>query len=510
MATRGGTRRLLPPIEGAGFYPRASRRGGAAALALDVGHLLASGPVKVMKFGGSCLQSREGLLRMTDLIRREPRPLVIVLSALKGVTDGLIALADAAGRGEVPDLAPMRQRHADVLEVLRGAPRAQAARDLAALLGELERVLGGIAALGEVPERTRDRVIGLGERLSVVLARAHLEQEGIPARLLVAAEAGIVTTDEPGDARILPRAAGLAREALARDQEVVYVVPGFVGQDEGGRFTTLGRGGSDTTATFLAAALGGTAVLWKDTQGLLTADPRVVADPQVIERIHYLDVLELAHYGLPAIAEKAIQPARRAGVPIEIRSFLDGAEPSLIGDVQTTRLAITCVPEVVMVDLRDPGDDPRGEAGDAPARGRPDALEPGPGRVLHGIARFLDALGEAGVLPLIFTEASPAGEATVAIKAKHRAAVERALARRAVDLEVQARDGFAAVSLIGSGMRGRIGFAASVFACLAAEGINIDVIAQTASERNISVIVGRDQAQAAVRALHQRFVVEGA
>ena len=89
-----------------------------------------------MKFGGSCLQSREGLLRMTDLIRREPRPLVIVLSALKGVTDGLIALTEAAGRGEVPDLAAMRQRHADVLEVLRGAPRAQAERDLAALHGE--------------------------------------------------------------------------------------------------------------------------------------------------------------------------------------------------------------------------------------------------------------------------------------------------------------------------------------------------------------------------------------
>lgn len=455
-----------------------------------------------MKFGGSCLQSREGLLRMTELIRREPRPLVVVLSALKGVTDALIALTEEAGRGSLPDLEPMRRRHLEVLEVLHGEPRQEAERGVAALLDELERVLRGIAALGEVPERTRDRVIGMGERMSVVLARAHLDQEGIPARLLGAAEAGILTTDEPGDARLLPRAAGLAREAFARDRDVVYVVPGFVGQDEAGRYTTLGRGGSDTTATFLAAALGGTAVLWKDTQGLLTADPRVVPDPQVIERIHYLDALELAHYGLPAIAEKAIHPARRAGIPIEIRSFLDGAAPSLIGDVPSTRLAITCVPEVVMIDLRDPGDDLPPE--------RAEAAEPGPGRVLQGIARFLDALADAGVLPLIFTEASPAGEATVAIKAKHRAALERALARSKVDLEVQARDGFAAVSLIGSGMRGRIGFAAAVFSCLAAEGINIDVIAQTASERNISVIVSRDQAHAAVRALHRRFVVEGA
>lgn len=454
-----------------------------------------------MKFGGSCLQSREGLVRMTDLIRSEPRPLVIVLSALKGVTDALIALTDAAGRGAAPDLDALRKRHHDVLEVLAGAPRQAAQRGIDALLDELERTLRGIAAVGEVPERTRDRVIGMGERLSVVLAAAHLDQEKIPAQVLMGAEAGMLTTDEPGDARLLPRAAGLARERLHADRDLVYVVPGFVGQDEAGRWTTLGRGGSDTTATFLAAALRGTAVLWKDTQGLLTADPRVVADPLVIERIHYLDVLELAHYGLPAIAEKAIHPARRAGVPVEIRSFLDGAAPSLIGDVETTRLAITCVPEVVMVDLRDPGDD-------LPGDGAVEGPEPGPGRVLHGIARFLDALADADVLPLVFTEASPAGEATVAIKAKHRPAVERALARRAVALDVQFRDGFAAVSLIGSVMRGRIGFAASVFACLAAEKINIDVIAQTASERNISVIVGRGQAQAAVRALHQRFVRE--
>ncbi|MCW8137423.1 MAG: aspartate kinase [Planctomycetota bacterium] len=451
-----------------------------------------------MKFGGSCLQSREGLLRMTELIRSEPRPLIIVLSALKGVTDALLALTEEAGRGATPDVGPLRRRHAEVLEVLRGAPRATAERETGALLDELERTLGGIAAVGEVPDRTRDRVLGLGERLSVVLARAHLEQEGIPAELHVGAAAGMLTTDEPGDARLLPRAAELMRARFAGDRDVVHVVPGFVGQDEAGRWTTLGRGGSDTTATALAGALGGVAILWKDTTGLLTADPRVVDDPLVIDRAHYLDALELAHYGLPAIAEKAIQPARRAGVPIEIRSFLDGAAPSLIGDVATTRLAITCVPEVVMIDLRDPGEDLSQE--------RPDAPEPGPGRVLHGIARFLDALAEAGVLPLVFTEASPAGEATVAIKAKHRATVERALARLRGGLDVQVRDGYAAVSLIGSCMRGRIGFAASVFACLAAEGINIDAIAQTASERNISVVVARDQAHAAVRALHRRFV----
>ncbi len=455
-----------------------------------------------MKFGGSCLQSRAGLVRMTALVAAEPRPLVIVLSALKGVTDALYALTDAAARGEPADVGPLRARHEEALLDLAGEHRRQAEAALAPLFGELERCLGGVLALGEATERTRDRVVGLGERLSVALAAAHLAQAGIPAAVRAGAEAGILTTDEPGDARLLPGAAAAARSALGDPAAaVVWVVPGFVGQDARGRWTTLGRGGSDTTATFLAAALGGVAILWKDTQGLLTADPRVVARPRVLGRLEYLDALELAHYGLPAIAEKAIHPARRAGAPIEIRSFLDAdAPPSLIGAAPGTELAIACVPEVVMLDLLELAGDMAltSEAAQGSERG---AL-----RALHGIGRCLEALADAGVLPLILTEASPAGEATVAIKARHAPAVAAALARRAPDLEVRMRDGFAAVSLVGSAMRGRVGFAASVFACLAAEGVNIEAIAQTASERNISVIVGRAQAHAAVRALHARFV----
>jgi len=459
--------------------------------------------MKVMKFGGSCLQSRAGLERMIDLIRSEPRPLVIVLSALKGVTDALVELVEEAARtGARPDLAGLRRRHEQVLTGLTGEHLDATRAELAARLDELERVLTAVAALREVPPHTRDRLLGLGERMSVVLAGGHLGQQGLPARCLVADEAGIVTTDEPGDARVLARAEELVRERIRADEDLVYVVPGFVGRTRDGHWTTLGRGGSDTTATFLAAALGGAAILWKDAAGLLTADPRVVAAPRVIETCHYLDALELAHYGLPAIAQKAVHPARRAGIPIEIRSFEAGDAPSRIGDVQTARLAVTFVPEVVMIDLLQSDDDlaRRDEGGES--------AEPAPGRGLFALGRFLEGLARAEVAPLLLTEASPAGDTTVVVRAGHRSAVERVLAREARQLEAQIRGDLAAVSLIGSGMRGKIGFAASVFDCLARESINIDAIAQTASERNISVIVARDQAEAAVRALHRRFVEE--
>ncbi len=459
--------------------------------------------MKVMKFGGSCLQSPEGLLRMIDKLRHEPRPLVIVLSALKGVTDELIDLLSRAEAGAAVAIDGLRARHAEVLAEVGAEVRAPAERAGGARLDARVRGVRGVAALREVPPATRDRVLATGERLSVHLGAAHLAHAGLPARALVAEEAGILTTSEPGDARILARSREEVLQRFRADADVVYVVAGFVGCDLDGRITTIGRGGSDTTATFLASVLGGPAVLWKDTPGLLTADPRVVERPRVIARLHYLDALELAHYGLPAIAAKAIHPARRTRTPIEVHAFQDEAHPSVIGEVDTSALAITTVPEVVMIDLL--GDAGEVTASDLDPTGG-ELAEPRPGQFLVGLARFLEGLAAAGIAPLLLTEASPAGETTIIIRAANRPVVERLLAEQRGNLEGQLRDGLAAVSLIGSTMRGQIGFAAAVFDVLAAAGINIDAIAQTASERNISVIVAADQAQAAVRALHARFI----
>ncbi len=312
--------------------------------------------MKVMKFGGSCLQSRAGLERMIELVRAQPRPLVIVLSALKGITDQLLGLLAQAVEGQSVDLEPLRLRHREVSETLAEERRQRTEALLDERFDELERVLGAVAALEDVPATARDRVLGMGERLSVILAAAHLEQEEIPAQVLVAGEAGILTTAEPGEGRILARSREEVLQRFDPAADLVYVVAGFVGQDPSGRLTTIGRGGSDTTATFLASVLGGPALLWKDTPGLLTGDPRVVGEPKVIERLHYLDALELAHYGLPAIAAKAIHPARRSGISIEIRCFLDESiAPSLIGPNQTSHLAISSVPEVIMVDLVEAG-----------------------------------------------------------------------------------------------------------------------------------------------------------
>lgn len=168
-----------------------------------------------------------------------------------------------------------------------------------------------------------------------------------------------------------------------------------------------------------------------------------MAAPHVIEQLHYLDALELAHYGLPAIASKAIHPARRAGVAIEIHAFEDEAHPSVIGEVPTSKLAITCVPEVIMVDLLGDGSDATASDLD-PAGG--ELAEPRPGQFLAVLARFLDGLARAGIAPLLLTEASPAGETTIIVRAANREAVEAILNEHPAGREAQLRNGLAAVS----------------------------------------------------------------
>src|SRR5581483_4786974 len=177
--------------------------------------------MKVMKFGGSCLQTAAGLERMLELVAREPRPVAIVLSALKGVTDDLIALTENAAHGNRPEgdprLASLRKRHEEALERLTGEPREQAQQALAELFAELTRLLEGVSNLREAPPRAKDAIVSIGERLSVALGTQHFRQAQVPAVGMVADQAGVVTSNEPGDARILDESYALARQKLPEE-----------------------------------------------------------------------------------------------------------------------------------------------------------------------------------------------------------------------------------------------------------------------------------------------------
>lgn len=439
--------------------------------------------MKVYKFGGSCLTSRSSLDRVRTLAEAAGTPLVCVFSALSGVTDRLLDLARRALVGEQSvDTGPLLAEHAAYLAGVSAARRAAAEAKLAALAEELRRALVGIGYVQEVSPRVRDRVASFGERAAIVLAEALLGDAGLPIEAAPDADCGLATDAVFGDARILeePSAAEIRRRYSA---DKVYLLPGFIGRDAQGNITTLGRGGSDYTATFVGAALRSETTLWKDVEGLLTADPKLVKDARPIERLHYLDALELAHYGTKAIAEKAILPAMRAGTAIEIRGFLRPELFSRIDANESPVLAVTCVRRAVMADFLGVKED-----------------------MLRTLARLFTALAETHTYPLLLTEASPRGETSIVLKEDDYPRLAEALEIGNAGEEPAVSENLGVVAMIGSGMRGRVGFAASIFQCLASHGINIVAIAQTASERNVSVIVERSVVEEAVRALHARFL----
>ncbi len=450
--------------------------------------------MKVMKFGGSCLTSTSSLERVRDLAAEAGAPLVLVFSALQGVTDKLLEMSRRALLGEV-DVAPLLGEHLAYLDALSPARRREAEARLVATAEDLRRTLLGIAYLQEVSPRTRDRVAAFGERAAVVLAEALLGDRGLPTELAGDQDHGIVTDSTHGDARILEESRAAIRARFAAAAGRIHVVPGFVARDRKGAVTTLGRGGSDYTATYLGAALGCDTVLWKDVEGLMTADPKIVPEARAIERLHYLDALELAHYGTKAIYDRAILPAMRARTRIEIRGFHAASVRSVISADESPVLAITCVRRAIMADYYGIGDD-----------------------MLRTLAQLFTRFAEAGIYPLLLTEASPRGETSVVLKEDEYPRVADALAAAATPGAETGSEGspgvqspevktnLGVVSVIGSAMRGRIGFAASIFQCLAARAINIVAIAQTASERNVSVIVERPHVDEAVRALHARFI----
>jgi len=438
--------------------------------------------LSVMKFGGSCLTTPASLgLVRARIEEAGGAPVVCVFSALQGVTDRLLGMAKQALAGEV-DTAPLHGEHAAFLAPVAEGPRLAALARLDSLTDELRRTLLGINYLQEISPRTKDRVASFGERAIVILAEALLGHAGLPVQGFPDADTGLTTDGTHGDARILPSSADEVRRRF-RGADRVFIVPGFVGRDERGEVTTLGRGGSDYTATYIGAALGVDTTLWKDVEGLLTSDPKIVKDARMIARLHYLDALELAHYGVKAIAEKAILPAMRARTRIAIRGFLNPAVVSTIEDGEADVLAITCVRRATMVDFTGPHDD-----------------------MLRALGRIFAMFADTHTFPLLLTEASPRGETSIVLKEEDYPRLAQHLAKERLETPPSVAENLGAVAVIGSHMRGRVGFAASIFQCLASHRINIVAIAQTASERNVSVIVDRKVVEEAVRALHDRFI----
>src|SRR3989441_4861416 len=289
----------------------------------------------IHKFGGASLASAAGITHAAKIVvAYRPAAQVVVVSAMSGVTDTLLECAARASRGDAAHVhtaaKALRARHAEAARALvrRGVRLDELVGLIEAAFTELEQLAGGLGIVRDITLRTIDYLVARGERLSAQLFAAALEARDCPAAYVDATE--VVQTDgtfgnaSPDLGRTVRSARRALGPVLARG--TVPVVPGFLGAAPDGQVATLGRGGSDLTATLLARVLGAREVsLWKDVPGLLTADPRIVPDARVVPQVHLREAAELAYYGAKVLHPRSLVPLLKQNVAIRIRPFADPA-----------------------------------------------------------------------------------------------------------------------------------------------------------------------------------------
>ena len=301
-----------------------------------------------MKFGGSCLDKPNDVRHMIKIIKsQEKQQPKVVLSAFKGVTDQLIAQAQSAKAGSF-DIGPIEAKHRQMLDDLPSSARTPVEGRIAELLKELRNTLTAVSYLKELSPSTLDKIATFGERLVIQTASGYMSEANLRAVPLSGIEAGIVTDSNFGNATILDKSMPLVRERVGTAH--VPFIAGYFGHDDAGRIATLGRGASDYIASYVAFALGCETVLYKDVDGIMTADPKMVKKAKLVTKINYPTAIEVARYGSKVIFEKAIHPAMKKNLTIRVTNFLTPGEGTLISGEGRPGM-ISCLKNVAMINI---------------------------------------------------------------------------------------------------------------------------------------------------------------
>jgi aspartate kinase len=456
-----------------------------------------------MKFGGTSVGSADRIKASCALIVAEAskRPLVAVVSAMSKVTDLLLDTTRHAEAGDDSgmerNLALLEAKHREAALALvppAELPRVNAA--LAELVAEFRRIVGGMRLLAHRPPRTVDEAIAIGERLSAVLVSEYLLSQGIRAAAVNASEVIVTDAIFNNATPLMPltREKAGARLGPLLHAGTIPIVTGFNGATAAGRPTTLGRGGSDFSASILAAALDASELwIWTDVDGIMTADPRLVPDARVLDEITYGEAAELAYAGAKVLHPRTLAPLIERGIPVWSKNSFKPEKPGTrivpkLGAGNSGARAVTSMATVALL-----------------------SLEPASAAIggVHIMAEAFDALDRANVEVLALSSSSYRQSFCFLVRREEQEkaieAIESALSLELAHgyingVEVDSDVGLLAV--VGEGMRGFSGLAGRIFTAISRENVNIIAIAQGSSELTIAIVVRRDGLEKAVRAVH--------
>jgi bifunctional aspartokinase / homoserine dehydrogenase 1 len=463
-------------------------------------------PLRVMKFGGTSVGDASCIQRVARIVKDAARegPIVAVVSAMSGVTNRLIEAATRSEAGERDEansiFAALRKQHETALAALTAdeEKRRWISARLEKIFREGEELCKGTAMLHELTSRTLDAVSSLGERLSAPMVAGALEELGARSESVESTEL-IVTDSYHGGAD--PRMDRTREKSQARvkamlDDRVIPVVTGFIGATDDGVLTTLGRGGSDYSATILGAALDADEVIiWTDVNGVLTADPRLVPEARTIPEISYREASELAYFGAKVLHPKTLRAVAQAGIPVWIRNSF---APEQTGTKITPKgrsngggvKALTAIRDVALITVGGPG-----------IVGAPDVVGRTFSTTAQVKANILLISQSSSQNDICLIVAAPDAKRTVEALRKEFA---QDVAHEKVE-HITVDPSIAIVAVVGENMRGTPGVSGRTFSCLGRENVNVIAIAQGSSESTISFVVSEKDMKTALQATHREF-----
>jgi bifunctional aspartokinase / homoserine dehydrogenase 1 len=457
--------------------------------------------MQVIKFGGSSVASAETIKQVASIVQKEIRKekTIVIVSAFGKVTDGLIecgtlaASGDASYKERLPEII---NRHLDVTRgLLPVTNQSGLLSKVMQQFNEIEDICNGIYLLREISNRTTDRIASYGELLSSQIISAYLNCVHIKNKWKDSRE--LIKTDSNYTRASVEFSTtnNLIAEFFASSDENVFVLPGFISADEQGNTTTLGRGGSDFTAAIIGAAIKASVVqVWSDVPGMMTADPRLVANAKVTEKISYQEAMELSHFGAKVIYPPTLQPVMALGIPVLIKNTFQPDGPgtlieSTVNNNETIR-GISSINNIALLSLE------------------------GSGMVgIPGFSkRLFEALASSQVNVILITQASSEHSICVGVEEVNAQRAKKVvddafsyeIARGQVNPLTVEKE-LAIVALVGENMKNHTGTSGKMFGALGRNGVNIRAIAQGSSERNISAVINNADVKKAINVLHEEF-----
>jgi aspartokinase/homoserine dehydrogenase 1 len=451
--------------------------------------------MKVLKFGGTSVGSAESIAKVEKIVSTIDGPVVMVVSAVGGVTDRLIRAARLAGEGDnacFDELDLIIETHLEIISKLfESSKRPEIERLVEPDFEELRIVLRGVFLIKELSHRSFESLTGVGERLSSRIIAAYMDADWYDSRLY------IKTQFEYGRNQVQTKETNQLLMAVGQTLGQRSLFPGFISSNDKNENTTLGRGGSDYTAALLAASFAADELqIWTDVDGFMTADPRVISRAYCIERLSYAEAMELSHFGAKVIYPPTILPAYQHQIPIRIKNTFHPEAPGTLIDNNTevvdNRLikGISSIKDVSLLTVQ------------------------GVGMVgVTGIAmRLFSSLAAREVNVILISQASSENSISLVIETAQaeiaRTAVEnefdREITHRQIN-NIMIEDEMAVVAIVGEGMKKTTGISGQLFNSVGKNGVNVYAIAQGGSELNISFVIKEKNIRKAMNVIHEAF-----